>query len=300
MRYLPFIFIVLMASCTTKKEPVVQEKKVVVKYEGNIFNPLYLGKLIETPISMGPILNLETCQSLHLSKITLYVKGGRYHDKYSEKMVYLFNKHSLPTSYFHYLHRMKEYPYSELEFMYNTSNEVSKINVNKYMGFSNLPPVLFSSDSSHTLVLTSKGNDRSDSLLFFPSSSHPKMIASIVNNLVSTLEIVADKGTNSEDWKFIATSLDSSLNNFTLTSKTITLTENGLPIASYDLDSNWNQKERIRSWEYNAESQPVYYKEWLHGSLVKLMEISYASNNLPKLFVIDRKKYHFYSEFHAK
>ena len=114
------------------------------------------------------------------------------------------------------------------------------------------------------------------------------------------MEIVAEKGTFPEDWKYIASNLDSTMIAYALTTKTITLTENGLPVASYDLDSNWNKKERIRSWEYNNEHQPVYYKEWLHGSLVKLMEIKYASNNLPKLFVVDRQKFIFHSELHVK
>lgn len=300
MRYLFFIFLIILTACTSKKEPVVQEKKVEVIYSGQIFNPLYLGKLVETPISMGPILNLETCQEMNLSKLTLYVKGGRMRNNISEKLIYTFNNHSVPASFYHYLHNVKEYPYSELDFVYNSEKDITKIDIAKYMGFSNLPPILFSKDSSRTLALASKGNERNDSLVFYPSISNPSLIVSVINKFTNSLEIIAEKGTNSDDWKFLASSLDSTLSRFELTAKTLTLTENGLPIASYDLDSNWNQKERIRSWEYNEENQPVYYKEWLHGSLVKLMEITYASNNLPKMFIVDRKKYLFYSEFHAK
>ena len=300
MRYIPFILILLLASCTPKKEPVVKEKKVQVKYSGNIFNPLYLARLLETPVSFGPILNLETCQEMNLAKVTLYVKGGRYYDSYSEKLVYLFNKQSLPISFNHYDRSQKEYPYSELNFVYNSEKEINKINIAKYMGISNLPPVLFSSDSTQTLSLTSKGNERSDSLIYYPSIFNPKLIISVVNNFVNSMEIIADKSTHPEDWMYIASSYDSTLFDFALTAKTITLTENGLPVTSYDLDSNWNKKERIRSWEYNSENQPVYYKEWLHGSLVKLMEISYASNNLPKMFIVDRKKFIFHSEFHVR
>jgi hypothetical protein len=287
-------------SCTTKKEPVAVEPEVEFKYSGNIFNPLYLGKIIETPISMGPILNLETCQEMNLSKISLYIKDGRYPGKYQEKLVYMFNKNSLPSTYFRYLKNVKEYPYSHLDFTYDSNRQIDKIDITKYMGFSNVPPVLFSNDSISTLSLTSRGNNRYDSLIFYPSISNPKMILSVVNNFVNTMEIVAEKGTQMEDWKLMAADIDSTLNGFALTAKTVTLTENGLPIASYDLDSNWNQKERVRSWEYNEQNQPVYYKEWLHGSLVKLMEITYASNNLPKMIIVDRKKYLFYSEFHAK
>lgn len=300
MKYLSIIFIVLLASCTSKKEPVVQEKKVEVKYSGNIFNPLYLGKLIETPISMGSIMDLEKCQELNLAKISLYVKGARYADQISEKYVYLFNKQSLPISFFHYDNKMKEYPYSELAFTYNGKNQIAKIDIAKYMGVSNLPPIIFKNDSTQTISLTSKGNNRNDSLVFYPSISNPTMILTVVNNFVNSMEIVAEKGSQPDDWKLIASDFDSTLVEFAMTAKTITLTENGFPVASYDLDSNWNQKERIRSWEYNEGNQPVYYKEWLHGSLVKLMEITYASNNLPKMFVIDRKKYIFYSEFHVK
>jgi hypothetical protein len=300
MRYIPLIFMLLLASCTSKKESVTPDEIIETTFSGNIFNPLYLGKLVETPISIGPILNLENCQEMNLSKVTLYVKGGNLPNNISEKLVYVFNKASLPKSFYHYLHRAKEYPYSELDFVYNAKKNLAKINIGRYMGFTNLPPVLFSSDSAQTLSLTSKGNNRNDSLIFYPSISNPKIILSIVNNFVNTLEIVAEKGSQTEDWKLMAANIDSTLVNFALTAKTITLTENGFPVASYDLDSNWTQQERVRSWEYNTENQPVYYKEWLHGSLVKLMEITYASNNLPKMFVIDRKKFIFHSEFHVK
>ncbi|MDD2983341.1 MAG: hypothetical protein PHQ74_08130 [Crocinitomicaceae bacterium] len=300
MKSIPLIFILLFTACTSKKEPVASEEKIEVSYSGNIFYPLYLGKLVETPFSMGPIMDLEKCQELNLSKLTLYVKGGRLPNNISEKIVYVFNKESLPKSFYHYLHRAKEYPYSELDFVYNSNKIISKINVARFMGISNVPPVLFTSDSTQTLALTSKGNNRNDSLIFYPSISNPKLILSMVNNFVNTLEIVAEKGSQTEDWKLMAAEIDSTLQDFALTVKTVTLTENGFPIASYDLDSNWTQKERVRSWEYNKQNQPVYYKEWLHGSLVKLMEITYASNNLPKMFVIDRKKFIFHSEFHVR
>lgn len=300
MKYLSIFFIVLLAACTSKKEPVVQKKKVEVKYSGNIFNPLYLGKLIETPIAMGTIMDLDKCQELNLAKISLYVKGARYAGQISEKLVYLFNKESLPVNFYHYDNKMKDYPYSELAFVYNSKNQITKIDIAKFMGISNLPPIIFKNDPTQTLSLTSKGNNRNDSLVFYPSITNPTLILTVVNNFIGTMEIVAEKGSQPEDWKVIASNFDSTLVDFALSAKTVTLTENGFPIASYDLDSNWNQKERIRSWEYNEENQPVYYKEWLHGSLVKLMEITYASNNLPKMFVIDRKKYIFYSEFHVR
>ena len=261
---------------------------------------MYIGKLIEIPISTGPILNIETCQEMNLSKITLYVKGGYMRNNISEKLIYTFNKQSIPASFYHYLQNFKGYPYSELDFIYNSNKQISKTNITRYMGFTNLPPVLFKTDTAKTLILTSKGNGRSDSLIYFPSINDPKLILSVVNNIVNSMEIVAENGSETEDWKLLASEIDSSLLGFALSAKTITFTENGLPLSSYDLDSNWNKKERIRSWEYNSENQPTFYKEWLHGSLVKLIEVTYQSNNLPEMFIIDRKKYIFHSEFHAK
>lgn len=293
-----FIFItLLLISCNGKKKETDIPKKEDIVYEGNIFNSLYLGRLMEAPVYFGPALNIETCKAFRFAKINMYLKGGRLPNNISEKHTYLFNHNGLPQEYHHFLQSEKQQPYSNLLFQYNSADQLTKIDIIKYMSFTNLPPVVFISDSSKTIGITSKGGGKSDTLIFYPSIENPNLIVEIINNLVNTYEIIANKDSQPKEWLQILSQLDSAYNNFELTAKTITFTENNHPIESFNLDNQLNKLDKSRTWAYNNSGQPTNYKEWLHGSLIKHIEINYAKNNLPSEIIVDRKKFIFHSTF---
>lgn len=294
-KHLFFIAAVVLASCSGKKEPVVKPSKPEVIYETNLIQPLYLGYLFESPNAFGPAWNLDACRKMKLEKISMYVKGGYLPNKMSEKHTYTFNSEGNPKDYAYYIYTQSTNPFSNSNFVYDEAGKLAKVDIGKYLDFSNLPPVIIQSDSAKTISITSRGDGQSDSLLFYPSIENPKMIVEVVNNFINSIEIFVDKGTNTEALKTIAMEVDSNLVDFELTEKTVTYMENGLPIESYHLDKSWKKLERSRAWDYNSKNQPVKYTEWLHGTQIKEIEISYKDNNLPSEIVVDRKKYIFYA-----
>lgn len=294
-KYLLLSCTALFMACSGKKTEVVKESKPAVIYEGNLIQPLYLGEIMESPNRFGPVWNLELCRKIKFQKISMYVKGGYLPNNMSEKLTYTFDSEGNPKDFSHYLYNVSVNPFSNSSFVYAEDGKLAKIDISKYLDFSNLPPVLIKNDSTQTLSVTSRGDGKSDSLIFYPSAENPKVILEIVNDFYNTVEIIAQKGTAANDLKMIIAEIDSNLVNFELTEKMVTFMENGLPVESYHLDKNWNKQEKSKIWTYNSNNQPVKYKEWLHGTLVKDIVINYNDNNLPSEIIVDRKKYIFYT-----
>lgn len=290
------LFAISLSACAEKK-PVEKVKESTSKsYEGNIFLPIYLGDLFESPNAFGTIFNLEFCEENKFSKVSMYVKGGYLPNKISEKHTFTFHPDGDPKDYAHYIYNVSRSPFSSSTFLYGSTGNLSKIDISKFMDFSNVPPVLIESDSTKTWIVTNKGDGNNDSLLFYPSIKNPQLILQVVNNFVNNLEIFVPKGTSTNELKELISRVDSNLVRFDLTEKTVTYLADGIPTESYQLDKSWIRKAKIKSWKYNDNQQPVQFKEWLHGTLIKDIEISYQDNNLPSEIIVNRKKFIFYSE----
>lgn len=290
------LFLLVISACTENASTVKAKEVPARVYEGNLFLPIYLGNLFESPNAFGTVFDLDFCEAYQFKKISLYVKGGYLPNKMSEKHTYTFHADGDPKDYAHYIYNVSRSPFSSSSFQYGSTGKLSKIDISKFLDFSNLPPVLVESDSVKTWIVTSKGDGKNDSLLFFPSIKNPEVILQVVNNFVNNLEIFVPKGTASGELKELISRIDTNLVRFELTEKTVTYLSDGIPTESYQLDKSWNRKVMTKSWKYNANKQPVQYQEWLHGTLIKDIEISYQSNNLPSEIIVDRKKFIFYSE----
>lgn len=293
-KYLFLLSVVLLASCSGNKPAEAKKAKPEVIYDGNLIRPIYLGSLFESPNTFGPVWDVEACRKMNLEKISMYVKGGYLPNHMAEKLTYTFNTQGNPREFAHYIYTASTEPFSSSNFVYE-NDKLSKVDINKYLDFSNLPPVMIDIDSTRTISITSRGNGESDSLIFYPSIENPRMIVEIVDAFINSIEIFVDKGTNTQEIKALAMQVDSNLVDFELTEKTVTYMENGLPVESYQFDKSWQKLEKSKSWDYNSKKQPTQYKEWLHGTLVKDIVINYKDNNLPAEIIVDRKKYIFYT-----
>ncbi len=294
-KYLFLFIAIILASCSGKKPVESKEKpKPEIVYSGNLFNPIYMSNLFESPNSFGPAWNLDICREMKLDKISMYVKGGYLPNHMLEKLTYTFNADGEPREFAHYMYTESTSPFSSSSFVYE-EGKLTKVDISNYLDFTNLPPVFIKRDSSKTISITSRGDGISDSLIFYPSIEAPKMIVEVVDNFINSIEIFVAKGTNTNEIKAIAMEADSNLVDFELTEKTVTYLENGLPVESYQLDKSWHKLEKSKSWDYNSKKQPKHYKEWLHGTLVKDIQVSYGDNNLPSEIIVDRKKYIFYT-----
>lgn len=302
MKYFFSLFLIAgcsLVSCTSGSgtETVKAPKKDTLRFSQNIFLPLYIGKILEAPFEYGPILNDSVCKQYAFSKINMYSKNGRLKNNISEKHTYLFNSDGLPEHYFHFNQISREQPYTELLFGYNAGKQVTKIEFAKFISFSNTPPVTITYDSLKTINKISRGGEFYDSILFYPSLQQPSLIAQVGNQQVKWIEFIVDVNDQQDKWKELITLLDSNYRDLNLSNKSVTLLENGLPQESYSLNNEMEKMERQKVWEYNKDNKPVNYREYLHGSLVKNIEISYEKNGLPREIFLNRKKFIFYSTF---
>ena len=294
-KYLILLGLVFLAACSQNKTNVEPEKKNTNTLKANIFNPLYVTTLFDSPNNFGPIWNTDVILALKLKKVSLYVKGGRYKNNMSEKLTYSFNAAGKAIDFNHFLYNNSTSPFSNSGFTYDAKGFLEKIDVFKYMEFGNVPPILIRKDSAKTVVITSKNNNNFDSLIFYPTIENPKLIVEIVNHKVNSAEFLLEKGTSLEQIQALAKTLDSTLNIFTLSEKSVTYLENDLPIESYRLGMNWNKQEKSKTWEYNENQQLIGFSERLNGTLIKNIVIYYDDDNLPTELVIDRKRFIFYS-----
>jgi hypothetical protein len=294
-KYLILLGFVILAACSQNKNKVEPEKKNTITLKKNIFNPLYVTALFDSPNNFGPIWNSDVILALKLKKVSLYVKGGRYKNNLSEKLTYSFNSAGKAIDFNHFLYNNSTSPFSNSGFTYDTKGFLEKIDVFKYMEFGNVPPILIRRDSVKTVVITSKNNNNFDSLIFYPTIENPKLIVEIVNHKVNSAEFLLEKGTSAEQIQTLAKTLDSTLNIFAFSEKSLTYLEHDLPIESYRLGTNWNKQEKIKIWEYNENQYLINFSERLHGTLIKNIVINYDEENLPTEIVIDRKRFIFYS-----
>ncbi len=294
-KYLILFSLVFIVSCSTKNPKVETEKKANIEFKANLFNPIYLTSLFDAPNNFGPIWNKNIIESLKINKISLFIKGGKYKNNMSEKLSYIFNSHGNALNFNHYLYNISLESFSNSGFTYDSNGALEKIDVYRFMQFGNVPPIFIKRDSIQTTVITSKNSNGFDSLLFYPNIENPKLIVEIVNHKINSLEIFVEKGANLEKIQALSKTLDSTLNIFEFSEKSVTFLENNLPQESFHLDSKWHKQEQSKKWEYNANKQPIKYSEHLHGTLIKNISITYDDENLPAEFLVDRKRFIFYS-----
>ena len=297
-RFLILLSLVFVSACSNNKtETNEKNEKLPVFFKGNLFNPIYLSALFDSPNNFGPVWDTEKVETLKINKIVLFVKGGRYKNNLSEKLTYTFNSTSKTLDFSHFLYNVSTAPFSSSTFNYKSNGDLEKIDVNTFMQVGNIPPVFLLKDSIKTTVITSRNNNDFDSLVFYPNIEKPTLIVEILNSKINSIEIFAKKGSSRQQIREIAQTLDSSLNIFILAEKSVTFMENNLPIETIHLNGDWQKLDKFKQWEYNEYSQPTTYTERLNGTLIKSIEIKYGINNIPEELIVDRKKFIFYTVF---
>lgn len=283
-----FLFFSLL-SCKENKE--TDNDKFNDPFRKNLINPLYLDQLFTTPNSFGSVWLDDHVKLLDIDKISIVLKGGNKPDNVLEKYIYNFNKNGQSDTfkYFSYNNSKEVLHETNLSF---SGNLISKINVIKYFGVGNLPPVFVTKNNKATIFYRSKSNNKNDSLFFFPNVEQPTIIIDKIGNYYNSVEVIVPKGSSSTEIMNKLMSVDSKLENFDLSEKLLTYTENGYPIESYHLGENWNQMELAKQWEYNNFMQPTHFNQWIHGTKVKDIDIVYNENALPKKITYNRKKYY--------
>lgn len=257
-----------------------------------IFKPLYVEHLLSMPSDFGTIWNAKHITENKISKIAIISKGGSGPNNTIEKYAFNFNSFGLcdTFSYNNFIHSNDKLD----EFYFNYTNKsLSRIQLIKHFGYSNLPPIYAFTFPNKFVICRQRTNQTNDSIIFTPNFQKPKVIAEKIGGKYNSIELVIQKGTSAKRILDEVTGIDSNTTTLLYTEKLITYTKNGLPIESFHLDQNWNQLELAKQWEYNEDNQLVHFSQWVHGKIVKEIELNYNEQNLPLKMIFNRKKFYF-------
>lgn len=289
-RYFKFSFFVILItlifSCEDKEH---DNNKFNDPFRKNLFNPLYLDQILSTPNASGSIWISDHVKLIDIDNISIIMKGGNKPDNILEKYFYTFNKNGQNDTFKYYFYNTSSQVLNQTQFTYQ--NSLKKIDIIKYYGIGNLPPVFVNNTDERTVFFKSKSNNKNDSMFFYPTVLQPKIIIDKIGNFYNFIEIIVPKGSSANQIMDQISSVEPNLTKFELAEKLLTYTENGYPVESYHLGENWNQMELAKKWEYNKFNQPIVFKQWVHGTKVKDISILYNENSLPKKITFNRKKY---------
>lgn len=291
LKKLFMIFLVFCALLSCKENKENDHDKFNDPFRKNLINPLYLDQLFTTPNAFGSVWLSEHVKLLDIDKISIVLKGGNKPDNVLEKYIYTFNKYGQSDTFKYYFYNNSKEALNETNMSFS-GNSLSKIDVIKYFGVGNLPPVLVTENKKAKIFYRSKSNNKNDSLFFFPDVKQPSIIIDKIGNFYNSVEVIVPKGSSSTEIMNQLMAVDPNLTNFDLAEKLLTYTENGYPLESYHLGENWNQMELAKQWEYNTFMQPTHFTQWIHGTKIKDIEIVYNENALPKKITYNRKKYY--------
>lgn len=279
------LILTLISSCSGENKT-----KNSSNFRKNLINPYYIDQIFNTPNNFGSFWISKHINQLDVNKISISLRGGSNPDDILEKYHYSFDENGNNDNY-SYLYRNKILDtINQSNFEY-VNNSLSKINIYKYYGVGNLPPVIVQNTENSTIFIKSKANGKNDSLFFYPNVENPKLIIDKIGKFINYMEIFVRVGATKKEIIDQLNSVYPYLSDFELADKTITYVKDGLPIESYHLGENWIQLERAQQWEYNKYNQVIHFKEWMHGTMIKNVDIMYNENSLPKKITLNRKKY---------
>jgi hypothetical protein len=256
----------------------------------NLFNPYHIDQLFNTPNNFGSFWISKNVKQLNINKINIILKGGNNTDNILDKYSYQFDLKGNNKAYNHCNFSSQNEEINKTSFEY-ANNKLNKINIYKYFGVGNFPPVKAHYLDKYTVFCKSKGNGKNDSLFFYPSVENPKLIVDKIGKFINHMEVIIRYGATKKEIVNQINSFYPYLSEFDLAEKTITYTKNDLPFESYHLGDNWSQLQRSQLWEYNKFNQVILFKEWMNGTLIKDINILYNENALPKKIIFNRKKY---------
>jgi hypothetical protein len=288
----------ILFSCTEKLEKTENKtlNQRIISINESLFNPLYVGLILESPQITGNVWNRNVLSENQISTINLYLKGISIHRDLLEKHAYRFYKHGNPRDYSYYMYKTSKSPITNLDFLYD-SVFLKQISINNYLNSGSQPPVFFSQNDFFQLQLNVKGGNLTDSIFYFPSRENPKMTVIKNGNFLDIVQVQLENEYSPEKFKSILAELDSTLSIFELAEKRVVITKNGLPVDSYIISDSYAKDRLIKEWFYNGANKLVEYQEYVMGKVTKNITFVYKDNSFPDYLIQNRKKFYFHYDF---
>jgi hypothetical protein len=296
--FLIFMSVFIISSCTenTGHKKELTSEKQQIKWNINFFNPLYIDEILDHPNQIGAQWENTFIDTFRIKTINLFTKGGIGKNGVNEKYAYSFTSQGAANEFYYYNTKIATSAQSISSFQYEKNN-LQQINVFRFLGTTNNPPIITQQDSSKTIFIYPKSGSKNDTTFLFPTVKSPDIILKKVGDLVESIEVIQHDEFNLMEMMKRVSKLDSSIVFSDLTLKTVTILKNSLPQSSYVLNEKWERTGKLKAWYY-ANSQLIKYEEFLHQTLVKTIEIEYDNQNLPVSIIQNRKKFNIHYSFY--
>ena len=300
IRLILFVYlnVLMLSACgenTEHKNELTTEKQQI-KWNGNFFNPLFINEILDHPNQIGAQWENEFIDTFRIKKINLFTTGGIGKNGVNEKYAYTFSSQGATNEFYYYNTKIATSAQSISSFQYEKNN-LQQINVFRFLGTTNNPPIITQQDSLKTVFIYPKSGSKNDTTFLFPTVKSPEIILRKVGDLVESIEVIQHEEFNLMEMMKSVSKLDSGIAFSDLTLKTVTILKNNLPQSSYVLNEKWEKTDKLKAWYY-TNSQLTKYEEFLHQSLVKTIEVSYDRQNLPFSIIQNRKKFNIHYSFY--
>ena len=278
MRYYLLHFFVL--SCSNKEKIINTEFKLpanITLTAEPFFNPLFVENLFGSPNRTEILWNSATFKKCLITKMS--ITKNKYLKKEIEKLIYQFDNEGLPIEFLIYNDSKK--PFSKSKFFYDYKQKLDSIDVIKSLGIpsENALKVEYLSEKNTNYNYT-KTIHKKDQVQYFYSNNSLNMIVKRIGNTIVQVDFIAQEGTPISKLKNLIKSKMSSTDELIYSEIFVTYLKNKLPAASYAINSDWAQTEKVKEWNYDKNSKLHAFKEWGNRFLIKDLLFHYSENGV--------------------
>lgn len=278
-------------SCENKSEPKgFQLPKDISIDKENFFNPLYVDNIFGSPNRSEIIWNSAFLKKCGIKKFM--ITKNKHLKKGIEKINYSFNKEGFPV-HFQFFNDSKK-PFSKSNFYYNNVFKLDSIKVVKFLGINsgNSLKVDYESDSKINFNYI-KTEDKQDQIQYFYNKGLIEMIVKRIGNTIVQVEFISEEGIPIKKLKSLIKKEIQSDDDLLYADKSLTYIKNNLPIATYTINSDWAQTERVKEWNYDQNNKLITFKEWGNQVVIKDLIFEYSEQGILNQVTFNKDQFTF-------
>lgn len=282
--------IVLLSNCLGKGKADFEASKGVVLTSNMTYSPLHIWRITEHPSRFGCMWNDSIIQLLHIRRLVICCKGGTSPDATSEKLIYEFDSNGLFTR-FEYFNEEKDKnaPLSVFR-RAKKGDGYLRIDIDKFFGSESAEWIEQKEGDKSSYFIRHRINALEDTISMIELDNIAIRMEKIGKN-ISGIRFLIPKGVTLRKAVDQLHGLGISDDELMYANKLVTYTSKGLPTVSYELTSDWIQKEKIEEWTYSNFRVLESYEHFVNQTSVKKMTFTYSEDLILRSFVSNGRTY---------
>jgi hypothetical protein len=267
-------------SCSNKEKIKDSEFKLpanIMLTTETFFNPLFVDNIFGNPNRTAILWNNATFKKCLITKMS--ITKNKHSKKEIEKLIYKFDSNGFPIEFYNY--NDSKIPLSKSKFFYDSEQKLDSIDVIKFLGIpsENALKVEYLS-AKHINYNYTKTIDKKDQVQYFYSNNSLNLIVKRIGNTIVQVDFITEEGTPISKLKNLIKSKMSKTDELIYSEIFVTYLKNNLPAASYAINSDWAQTEKVKEWNYDKNSKLNAFKEWGNRVLIKDLFFHYSENGV--------------------